>query len=67
MQEELLENPYVLEVINPLSDYFGEQFAFTHKVKAIGKIWYKAFLDYNPSEVGDLSVWFQSNELGEVQ
>ena len=68
--ETALQTPIILGVINSQSEYFGEQFYFTHKMKAAKKLWFKAEMEYQVGRASKakkgLDVWFKSRELEEV-
>lgn len=66
IEETKLDTPYVLEVVNVNSEYFGEVFTFTHRANANKKVWYKAVVDYQIGKMLRLGVWFKSYELAAV-
>ena len=60
-QEIELETPILADVTNQKSDYFGESFYLTHKVKIKGENWYRCHPEYYVKGVD--SLWFNENEL----
>ncbi len=62
-QEQSLEGFVPVEVSNPSSYYFGESLYVLSKAEAIGETWFKAWLDYQPSLVPNVQVWFRESEL----
>ena len=60
-EEQSLETPKLVEVVNAKSDYFGESFYLTHKAEIKGETWYKAVPEYYVKGVD--SLWFNVNEL----
>lgn len=57
--DEILE----AEITNTSCIYFGESAWVTHKAHALGTVWYKCELGYEPASYDGVSVWVCEDEL----